>query len=476
MKKFKSLSAILMALIIMMAGCSTRVSKDSPAPEEPTPSVDEQVSRVTPESWESISGTFVREKSSQYNNGVLQLKYLSNNNVLFEFRLMEGEEEGDWANTMVLPFVMSVEEDGTGRYQALPDAENPFEIVFLLSEDGTRVTVSHTGEMPVSCDGEYVYKDSSLEVSEASAMAILDHLPTAATSLNHELGAYTIVYPNELIDDWFYPVEAIFDDTGAVLARFLVARDLSAVFRADEDIEPVLIFGSAQPMLDAVVLVEYTEDFYDGIDSEAEIPEIVYYEKQLISVELVQGTTFTVGSISSLAAYIPGQLPYEIEASSSNPDILTVDDNGVVEALAVGEVDIYGTIRVFDGQRDFSIHLYVEEEYDSDSDADLTGGGLVSVDETTDEEPGNDSSDYWGVIGWYCEAEDGSVLLLTFHRDGKWDCMDENYNLISEGEYTVSDGIAIMIDTDGNETRSNIPEYGTLIWNVEEGEIIFSLL
>lgn len=474
MKKNKCLSVISLALIIMMTGCSTRTSKDKTNIDEPTPSVNEQVSQIAPEAWESISGTFVRDKSSQYNNGVLQLKYLSNNNVLFEFRLMEGEESDDWANTMVLPFVMLVEEDGTGRYKTLPDAENPFEIVFILSEDGKKVTVSHTGEMPVSCDGEYEFVDSSLEVSEASATAILDHLPTAATSLDHNKGNYTIVYPDELIDNWFYPVDARFDDTGAVLARFLIAKDLSAVYRVDDDIEPVLIFGSAQPMLDAIVLVEYAEDFYDEIESEEETPEIEYYEKYLITVELVQGTAFTVGSISPLAAYVPGQLPYEIEAYSSAPEVLSVDENGVAEALAIGEADIFGTIRIFDGQRDFMIHLYVDEKYGSDTD--LTGGGLVSQGETTGKVPGYDASDYWGVIGWYCEGEDDSMLLLTFHRDGKWDCMDGNYNFISEGEYTVSDGIATMTDTDGVNTYAHIPENGSLVWSVEEGDIIFSLL
>ncbi len=476
MKKYKSFFVIILALAIMMAGCSTRTSGEDPDTEEPTPSGDEYVATVNQEAWESISGTFVREESSQYNNGVLQLKYLSNNNVLFEFRLMEGEEEEDLAKTTVLPFVMLVEEDGTGRYQTLPDAENPFEIVFTLSEDGNKVTVSHTGEMPILCDGEYEFLNSSLEVSEASALAILDHLPTAATSLNHELGAYTIAYPEELIDDWFYPVEAIFDDTEAVLAKFLIAKDLSAVYRVDDDIEPALIFGTAQPMLDAVILVEYFDDNYDDIESEDEAPEAVYYEKQLITVELVQGTAFTVGSVSPLAAYIPGQLPYEIEAYSSDPDIITVDEDGVAEALAVGEADIYGTIRVFDGQRDFSIHLYVEEDYGSDPDSGLTGGGLVSQDETTGENADYEASDYWGVTGWGCEAEDGSVLMLTFYSEGKWDFADESFTIISKGEYVVSEGVAIMTDSEGVETRAYIRENGTLIWSVEEGEIPFDIL
>lgn len=476
MKKCKSFIAIILVLIIMMTGCSTRTSRENPDNDEPTPSADEYVAAVNQEAWESISGTFVRKESSQYKNGVLQLKYLSNNNVLFEFKLMEGEEEEDWAKTTVLPFVMLIEEDGTGRYQTLHDAENPFEIVFLLSEDGKKVNVSHTGEVPISCDGEYEFVDSTLEVSEASAAAILDHLLTAATRLDYNKGDYTIIYPDELIDDWFYPVEAIFNDTEAVLAKFLIAKDLSAVYRVDDDIEPALIFGTAQPMLDAVILVEY----FDDTESEEEAPEIVYFEKQLIEVELVQGSAFTVGSVSPLAAYIPGQLPYEIEAYSSDPDVIIVDENGVAEALKVGEAEIYGTISVFDGQRDFSIHLYVEEDYDSDPDPDydtgLTGGDSSSNDETTDDESGYTASDYWGVIGWYSEGKDDGELILTFYKDGTWDCMDGNSRIIVKGEYTVSDGIATMTDTDGDNTHAYMPEYGKLIWSFGDGDIIFGFL
>ena len=39
------------------------------------------------EDWEAIKGSFVRDDSSQYNNAVLQMKYLSNDCVMFEFRL-----------------------------------------------------------------------------------------------------------------------------------------------------------------------------------------------------------------------------------------------------------------------------------------------------------------------------------------------------------------------------------------------------
>lgn len=201
--------------------------------------------------WESVSGSYTRKDSSQYNNAVLQMKYLSNDCAMFEFRLMEGSESEDSSDTLVLPFVMVIE-NSVGKYESLPDSKNPLTITFALSKDGKQVTVAHKGELSISPDGVYNFTNSELEVSEVSATAIIDHLPTAATSLNHNNGAYTLKYPDELLADWFYPVQAVFDDSGAVLAKFLIAKDLSAVYRADDDIEPVLIFGEAHPTIDPV--------------------------------------------------------------------------------------------------------------------------------------------------------------------------------------------------------------------------------
>lgn len=198
--------------------------------------------------WESISGSFAREDSSQYDNGTLLMKYLSDGCVLFELRLMRGSESEDQAETLELSSVLAAEEDGTASYE--PESENtpPFHIGFSLSEDGEQVTVTHTGELSVSPDGVYDFIASDFEVSELSAAALLEYLPTATTSLNSNNGPYSFQYPEESDGDQFFPVQAVFDDTGAVLAKFLIAGDLSAVYRADDDIEPVLIFGKDDGM------------------------------------------------------------------------------------------------------------------------------------------------------------------------------------------------------------------------------------
>lgn len=346
MKKLLTMTMIMTMLILSCTGCFGDKNSDKKGTD-----------LAGPEVWESISGSFAREDSSQYNNGELQIKYLSNNCAMFEFRLMEGSESEDSAESIVLPFVLLVGEDGMGRYESLPAAQKPFAIDFALSKNGKQVTVTHTGEISISPDGVYKYTNSSLEVSEVSAIAILDHLPTAATSLNSNNGAYTIKYPEELIADWFYPVQAVFNDTQAVLAKFMIAKDLSAVYRTDDDIEPVLIFGTAQPMLDA----EYIQ-FRDPMSSEdEEINSQSDEPMQVVAVSVEKGVSLAVGEKSRLTAVMPWELPYTLSAKSSDAAVLKVDKNGMIQAVSTGQATLSGTITVDDGTKRFSIKVSVDE-------------------------------------------------------------------------------------------------------------------
>jgi len=254
---------------------------------------------------------------------------------------------------MVLPFVMLIGEDGIGRYESDPEAENPLKIAVELSGDGETMTVTQTGETPIPCGGVYEFNNEGLEVTEVSAAAILDHLPTAATSLNHNLGAYTIAYSEEVVAGWFYPVTATFDDTGAVLAKFIIARDLSAVYRVDDDIEPTLIFGSAQPMLD------YETYVYPDAGEETDGEPVLV---NLVDVISEAGLTLEPGGASKLAAVLPWDFDCALEAKSSDPSIVAVNAAGELKAVAAGSAFISGTLTVDDGSRLFEFEITVAKE------------------------------------------------------------------------------------------------------------------
>jgi len=345
--KIKKILALLLAALLcfVLFACGDKEKDDEPVIDD------------TPAVWQEVKGNFAREGSSQYNNATLQLMYLGNGCAMFEFRLMEGSESEDWAWDVVLPFVALIDDDGIGRYESDPDSENPLKITLELSEDGKTVTAAHTGEMPIPCDGVYTFNDEGLEVTEVSAAVILDHLPTAATSLNHNLGAYTMTYSEEVIAGWFYPVEATFDDTGAALAKFIIARDLSAVYRVDDDIEPTLLFGSSQPMLDYenYIYPDVDEETDEGTDGE---PIAV----PLVGVISEAGLMLEPGGTSRLTAVLPWDFDYTIGAKSSDPSIVTVNGAGELTAIAAGTAAISGTLAVDGGSKAFELEITVAKE------------------------------------------------------------------------------------------------------------------
>lgn len=368
-KYFAPLLAVL--LVVLFTGCTV---ENIPATSEPVTSESATPESLgsdnVPEEWEVMNAAFAREGSSQYDNATLMMKYLSNGCALFEFRLMEGSESEDSAVDTILSGVLILEDSGAGVYETIPDAENPFSVHFALSKDGQTVDVTHDGTLEISPDGRYAFVENQIEVSDASVGEILGFLPTAATSLNSSLGAYTIHYPNALISDWFYSVEAVFDDSGAVLAKFLIAKDLSAVFRTDDDIEPVMIFGSAQPMMDAYVMEAVGGSYAEGSgeDGNGSAQDDTDYEpRQLVSVTLDYGAYMTPGTSGKLMAVIPADLPYTLTAKSLDEGVAVVDENGVVTAVGEGETEIQCVVTCEDGVANISVPLCVTDALESDT-------------------------------------------------------------------------------------------------------------
>jgi hypothetical protein len=369
----KSLICILLAAALLLSACGGSVAEPTAPSETPPPSSIAEVPEVPPEEpasdyavppvWEELNASFARDGSSQYNNATLNLKYLGEVFALFECRLMAGSEAEDSAYDTILSGILTISEDGSAVYETADDAVNPLTVNITLTQtdEGLSAEIVSAGNLTISPDGQYDFVEGYIEVSDAASMAILEHLPTAATSLNSNNGAYTVGFPDALISDWFYAVEAVFDDSGATLAKFLIAKDLSAVFRADDDIEPVLIYGTAQPMMDAYVMeMQYDEEAVEDDGVEAEGPP--YEPRMLVDLRLPNGAYMLPGSSDTLEAIIPGELPYTLTATSEDEAVVTVDENGVVTAVSVGETFVDCTITCEDGVAMIGLMVTVVEE------------------------------------------------------------------------------------------------------------------
>ena len=344
MKRVKVLLTVLLAFSLLLAGCAPT---DAP---------------LSDGVWETVCGSYTWDESSQFTNSVLSLMWLDDGCVLFEFNLMEGSEEEDSATDLTASGVLNVQADGSGIYEAVSDeGESRLTIQFEISEDGKQVTVSHKGELPISPDGNYTFTDSGMEVSDYSATELVRYLPADVTGLNSDLGAYTLNYPESLVSGWFYPIDATFDDSGEYLAQFIVAKDLSAVFRVGDDIEPVLIYGSAQTMMDAEIWPEFDYEDYESSEDEP-AAEISYDPYPLVSVGADNGTFLNVGESTALSVRLPWDLPFTLEASSADPAIADVDENGIITAVTPGETSIIGTLTVENGVKEFEIIINVFDE------------------------------------------------------------------------------------------------------------------
>ena len=322
--------------------------------------------------WKDVCGSYARENSSEYSNSVLNLKYLGDNAVMAEIKLMEGNEsEEEPIETVISGVILTDNNVGTITYS---NESNPVNINIEISNDLKSVEISHTGELAVSPDGKYSFTNDGVEVSDESAITILSYLPEDSTGLYGGANEYTINPPDGLVEDWFYPVNVLDSDLETVWASFIIAKDMSAVYRVNEGAEASLIYGSAKSMMDAQTYI-YDDGFGDYIPDDEDITDengdeditelVTIFDEPIpvVGVESENGTLLTVGSLGKLIAKLPWDLSYTIEATSEDDSIVSVDGNAIT-AVSAGETNINGKIFVDDAEKEFSINLLVVNDID----------------------------------------------------------------------------------------------------------------
>ena len=391
MKKLLAIFLAALTVVLLFASCD---KDEKPADDLEIPSGPVEIDDSYTGPWQGFTSSFTRQGGNQYDNANLLVKYLANGVLLFEFDIMEGSESEDESHSLRIPGTMLANEtDHTAVFEQYnAEGEVMFTINFTLAEDGQELTVTHTGDIPMNPDGTYEWLDAYVECSEGTARALIENLPTAVTSLNANLGAYTISYPEEYVLNYFYPVTATFDDTGKALAEFVVTGDLSAVWRLDtEGGVPALIFGEAQTMLDQVTWLEPNED-----EEPAAVP--------LLTVSMEGGTLIEPGKSAKLKLEAPYAFPVSFENLLVTDDaVLTVAKNGAVNALKAGTATITGNVVIADGKRGFMIDVTVGKEGDEPPEAQT--------------EPGKAPADisWWGQY----KSEDGMSLLGITNYNGK---------------------------------------------------------
>ena len=304
---------------------------------------------ATPAEWTEVKGTYTRAQNNQ--SGTLSPMYLDNDVVMFEFFISESGSDHLKNKNFCLAGAFYLDDNGIGIYEN-PKTEN-VRLTFDLF--GDTVTVKQTGVLPMDVGGKYCFVNSGIKVTDDAAAEILEQLPTAATSLNHNNGEYKLSMSKEMVDGWFYDVKANFVDTNALIAEFYIAGDMSAVYRVDTD-TPILIWGSAQPMLDSAYPIN-AEALLGTTTAVADV-ESSESANQVLKADYVsavpQSEAIAIGGSTPIIVTVPGEIGYTMQCYSSSPKVIKVDDKGVITAVSAGEATINATVTIDDAKKSFA--------------------------------------------------------------------------------------------------------------------------
>lgn len=420
-------------------------------------------------SWLEMSGTYSQDGGSQYNCGKLQLLPIDDSILLFEIDVMKGSEAADSTTDFRLPGTLFIEDNGVGIWEG--ETENGMvSLTFVL--DGTSVEITQTGELPLSVEGRYTWLEASLDMTAEAAGALIENLPTAATSLSSNNGAYRLEASDIVLDDWFYNIKAVFTDTGSILSEFLVATDMSAVYRIDTD-EPILIYGSAASMMTAArsLWLEPGEgNVTEAAAGSADSDSGEGFEGTELSVPFVnarvESSLLAVGKNMDILVTVPGSIPAAVSAQSSDPAVATVSEDGVISGIAPGTAAITGTIAI-DGEEkpfQFDVHIWVPGIEALDVQTRVLVGTSFTMQARVN---GSEAPLQWHSSDPDIATVDSETGFLTAKRDGQITLTAAAGELKKEWIINIGDADAASFDGSSfNENEANKPAVNAILWIV----------
>lgn len=323
---------------------------------------------ATKKDWQSAGGCYVWTESSQYNNGVLNIKPLNDEQYLYELKVMRGSEAEDSAEDFVTAGIFTVNDDGDGIAEVEYKGNDTVELRFVYKDKA--VEAYQDGPLPLDVQGEYKFQESGFDVSEAAATAMVAGLPQEQTGLPADKAEYNLLFADETIDGWFYQPLAVKDNQ--IIGKYLVAADLSAVYRNDAEDEPNLIYGTPENMLAAKRAPLVEEEVQDGPAIESGEPEGNIDDEDLptnaaselsplVTVQPEQ-ESLRVGEQTAIVANIPGRVVYAISnLRSSNSSVVKVDGDNLLVAAAPGTATISGKLVLDKGEMAFTTQLTAYE-------------------------------------------------------------------------------------------------------------------
>lgn len=231
MKKIINIFIIFFVLLFCISGC-----KENNA----TPSATEK--GANPVVWESVSDNYIRDGSNENNSTTLEMKYINNDKLIFQFNINDDND----AKEISFPGVMEIYNNDIGHFETDPEIFPNYKLLFKISNNGKKIVVEDNSISDISFAGTYRLYDNDFTLTHEGLESLFVFLPYLAPELNNK-SDYNIIVEDNLLEDTYFVTDVNSKSTDTKLARFYIAKDLSVIYQIYEGVEPVVVFSSSSP-------------------------------------------------------------------------------------------------------------------------------------------------------------------------------------------------------------------------------------
>lgn len=199
----------------------------------------------------------------------------------------------------------------------------------LAAQKQVAAAVPASGKVPDDPALEAYYITSGEKFNQVKAL--LESLPSAATGLNQYNRPYGFKLDRNLTGDYFYHVQSYRTDARTIIGDYLVAKDNSCAWRLNTGKEAMLIFGTADKLIQKA--------------------KVVLNSKRIVK-----------GDYGTVRVLVPGPLPYDLRLTSLNESVAKISADQKIIPVSYGKVDILADLKIGETVRSCKLRAYVVDQ------------------------------------------------------------------------------------------------------------------
>ena len=208
------------------------------------------------------------------------------------------------------------------------------------------VPAAVTGKVPDDKALQAYYVTSGEKFNKVTAL--LENLPSATTGLNQYNRPYAFKLDRNLTGDYFYHVQSYQTETRSIIGDYLVAKDDSCAWRLNAGKEAIMIFGTADKLIQKAKVV-------------------------------LTSSRIAKGDYGTARVLVPGPLPYDIRLTSLNESVAKISADQKIVPVSYGKVDILADLKIGATVRSYKLRAYVVDRQEWEDDRGSSGNPSIGI-------------------------------------------------------------------------------------------------